>query len=99
MREEFDSNHDHVAAVRAAVRQTGRVITGAALMMVAVFAAFATSDLAIVSQLGTGLTVAILLDATVIRLVLLPALLLWMGERSWWLPAPLVRVFGDLRLT
>jgi RND superfamily putative drug exporter len=99
MREEFDSNHDHVQAVRAGVRQTGRVITGAALMMVAVFAAFATSDLAIVSQLGTGLTVAILLDATVIRLVLLPALLLWMGERSWWLPGPLVRAFGDLRLT
>jgi len=99
MREEFDRTHDHEAAVRVGVRRTGRVITGAALMMVAVFAAFATSNLAIVAQLGTGLTVAILLDATIIRLVLLPSLLLLVGERSWWLPAPLGRLIGDLRLT
>lgn len=99
MREEFDQSNDHRSAVEVGVQRTGRVITGAAVMMVAVFAAFAMSDLAIVSQLGTGLTVAILMDATVIRLVLLPALLLLIGERSWWLPAPLGRVLGDPRHT
>lgn len=99
MKEEFDRKNDHQAAVWVGVRRTGRVITGAALMMVAVFAAFATSDLAIVSQLGTGLTVAILMDATVIRLVLLPALMLLIGERCWWLPAPIGRVLGDPRYT
>jgi len=99
MREEFDRTGDHALAVRVGVHRTGRVITGAALMMVAVFAAFATSSLAIVSQLGTGLTVAILLDATVIRLVLLPALLLLIGERSWWLPKPLDRRLTASRLT
>ena len=99
MREEFDRTNDHEAAVWIGVQRTGRVITGAALMMVVVFAAFATSSLAIVSQLGTGLTVAILMDATVIRLVLLPALLLLVGKRSWWLPASIGRLIGNLRLT
>lgn len=99
MREEFDRHSDHETAVWVGVRRTGRVITGAALMMVAVFAAFGTANLAIVSQLGIGLTVAVLMDATVIRLVLLPAALLLIGERCWWLPAPLSRFLADLRLT
>jgi putative drug exporter of the RND superfamily len=92
MREEYDRSGDHAAAVRAGVQRTGRVITGAAIIMVAVFAAFATSSLTIVSQLGIGLTVAILLDATVVRLLLLPALLLMIGERGWWLPDRLRRL-------
>jgi len=92
MREEFDKNKDHELAVTVGVQRTGRVITGAAVMMVAVFGAFATSSLAIVSQLGVGLTVAILMDATVIRLVLLPALLLLVGDRAWWLPSGLARI-------
>jgi RND superfamily putative drug exporter len=91
MREEFDNSNDHKRAVAFGVERTGRVITGAAIMMVAVFAAFATSSLAIVSQLGLGLTVAILMDATVVRLVLLPALLLLVGDRAWWLPSGLDR--------
>jgi len=99
MREEFDRHNDHETAVLVGVQRTGRVITGAALMMVAVFGAFATSSLAIVSQLGAGLTVAILVDATVIRLILLPTLLLLIGKRSWWLPAPLDPLFAGLRLS
>jgi len=91
MREEFDKSNDHKRAVAFGVERTSRVITGAAVMMVAVFAAFATSSLAIVSQLGLGLTVAILIDATVIRLVLLPALLLLVGDRAWWSPSSLDR--------
>lgn len=91
MREEFDRDGDHAAAVRTGVRRTRRVVTGAALMMVAVFAAFATSELAIVGQLGVGLTVALIVDATVIRIALLPAVLLKIGPRCWWLPARLDR--------
>jgi RND superfamily putative drug exporter len=98
IREDFDRHGDNAAAVRFGVQRTGRVITGAAIIMVAVFATFATSSLTIVSQLGIGLTVAILVDATIIRLVLLPALLLLIGERCWWLPAPLGRLIADLRL-
>jgi len=99
MREEFDRTGEHEAAVWIGVQRTGRVITGAALMMVVVFAAFATSNLAIVSQLGAGLTVAILMDATIIRLVLLPALLLLAGKGSWWLPQPIERMVRGLRLS
>jgi putative drug exporter of the RND superfamily len=99
IREEFDRGVAHDAAVGIGVQRTGRIITGAALMMVAVFAAFATSSLAIVSQLGAGLTMAILVDATVIRLVLLPALLLLLGERCWWLPPPLRQRLAGLHTT
>lgn len=99
MKEEFDRTGEHEAAVWVGVQRTGRVITGAALMMVVVFAAFATSNLAIVSQLGAGLTVAILIDATIIRLVLLPALLLLAGERAWWFPPSIERLVGGARLS
>jgi len=97
-REVYDQCGDHRQAVSVGVRRSSGIITGAALMMVAVFAAFATSDLAIISQLGVGLTVAILVDATAIRLALLPALLLLIGERCWWLPVPLARLMANLRL-
>jgi RND superfamily putative drug exporter len=59
--------------------------------MTAVFVAFAGADIATVSQLGVGLTVAVVLDATVVRIVLLPALMLLLGDRVWWLPKPLAR--------
>ena len=65
------------------------MITGAAAIMMAVFVAFAGAPIATVSQLGVGLTVAVLLDATVVRIVLLPALMLLIGDRVWWLPSRL----------
>jgi RND superfamily putative drug exporter len=64
--------------------------------MAAVFASFAIAPVATVSQMGLGLTVAILLDATVVRIVLLPALMLLLGDRIWWLPKPLQRVIPKL---
>ncbi len=66
--------------------------------MMAVFVAFAGAPIATVSQLGVGLTVAVLLDATVVRIVLLPALMLLIGERVWWLPRPLDRVLPRLNV-
>jgi RND superfamily putative drug exporter len=68
------------------------VITGAAAIMMAVFIAFAGSSLATVSQLGVGLTVAVILDATVVRIVLLPALMLLIGDRVWWMPRTMARL-------
>jgi RND superfamily putative drug exporter len=62
------------------------VITGAAVIMIAVFISFAAAPIATVSQIGFGLTVAIALDATVVRIVLLPALMLLLGERVWHVP-------------
>ncbi len=92
MREHYDVHGDNAAAIEFGLQRTARVITGAAAIMMAVFIAFAGAPIATVSQLGVGLTVAVLLDATVVRIVLLPALMLLLGDRVWWLPAPLARV-------
>ena len=88
MREHYDRDGDNAAAIEFGLEKTARVITGAAAIMMAVFIAFAGAPIATVSQLGVGLTVAVLLDATVVRIVLLPALMLLIGDRVWWLPAP-----------
>ncbi|HEX2095917.1 MAG TPA: MMPL family transporter [Solirubrobacterales bacterium] len=86
MKERYDRGHVHADSIQYGLAKTARVITGAAAIMMAVFVAFAGAPIATVSQLGVGLTVAVLLDATVVRIVLLPALMLLMGERVWWLP-------------
>ena len=91
MREHYDTHGDNAAAVNFGLERTAGVITGAAAIMMVVFIAFAGAPIATVSQLGIGLTVAVLLDATVVRIVLLPALMLLLGDRVWWLPKPLAR--------
>jgi RND superfamily putative drug exporter len=98
MREHYDRHGDNAAAVEFGLQKTARVITGAAAIMMAVFIAFAGAPIATVSQLGVGLTVAVLLDATVVRIVLLPALMLLIGDRVWWLPRPLERVLPRLNV-
>jgi putative drug exporter of the RND superfamily len=92
MREHYDTHGDNTAAVNFGLERTAGVITGAAAIMMAVFIAFAGAPIANVSQLGIGLTIAVILDATVVRIVLLPALMLLLGDRVWWLPKPLARV-------
>jgi RND superfamily putative drug exporter len=91
MREHYETHGDNAAAVNFGLERTAGVITGAAAIMMAVFIAFAGAPIATVSQLGIGLTVAVILDATVVRIVLLPALMLLLGDRVWWLPKPLAR--------
>ncbi|MDQ3724273.1 MAG: MMPL family transporter [Actinomycetota bacterium] len=91
MREHYDKHGDNAAAVEFGLARTAGVITGAAAIMMVVFIAFAGAPIATVSQLGIGLTVAVILDATVVRIVLLPALMLLLGDRVWWLPKPLER--------
>lgn len=82
--------HDHGLPTREAVAHgigiSAGVVTSAAVIMVAVFAVFATLSMTVFKQLGVGLAVAILLDATVVRAVLLPSLLTVLGDRTWWLP-------------
>jgi RND superfamily putative drug exporter len=92
MREHYIRHGNNAAAIEFGLDKTARVITGAAAIMMAVFIAFAGSSLATVSQLGVGLTVAVILDATVVRIVLLPALMLLIGDRVWWLPRSLDRI-------
>ncbi len=98
MREHYDRNGDTAAAIEFGLEKTARVITGAAAIMMAVFIAFAGAPIATVSQLGIGLTVAVLLDATVVRIVLLPALMLLMGDKVWWYPRWMERVTPRLNV-
>jgi RND superfamily putative drug exporter len=98
MRERYDETGDNKAAIDFGLEKTARVITGAAAIMMAVFIAFAGAPIATVSQLGIGLTIAVLLDATVVRIVLLPALMLLIGDRVWWFPRWLERVLPKLNV-
>ena len=98
MRERYDAGDDNATAVHYGLDKTARVITGAAVIMLAVFVVFAGAPIATVSQLGVGLTVAVVLDATVVRIVLLPALMLLLGDRVWWLPRPLQRALPRLNV-
>ena len=98
MRESYEEDGDNARAIAFGLEKTARVITGAAAIMMAVFVVFAGAPIATVSQLGVGLTVAVLLDATVVRIVLLPALMLILGDRVWWLPRPLLRILPELDL-
>ncbi|MFJ9779743.1 MMPL family transporter [Amycolatopsis sp. NPDC101161] len=77
---------DTRAAVVDGVAATGRTITAAALIMALVFVAFAFVDARVVREAGVGLTVAVLLDAVVVRCVLVPAVMAWFGEANWWFP-------------
>jgi len=86
IREGHDRGLPTRQAVREGIGRTAGVITSAAVVMVAVFALFATLPLASTKQLGIGLAAAVLLDATIIRAVLLPAVMALLGEKNWWLP-------------
>jgi uncharacterized membrane protein YdfJ with MMPL/SSD domain len=99
IRERFRQTGDNSDAVAHGVASTGRIITGAALIIIAVFSGFARGDLVMFQQMGFGVAVALLLDATVVRLVLVPAAMELLGERNWYLPSwlrwlPDVRVEG-----
>jgi len=86
IRERYDKTRDTRDAVSWGVGSTARIITGAALIIVAVFSGFARGDLVMFQQMGFGVAVALLIDATLIRSVLLPSLMALLGERNWYLP-------------
>jgi RND superfamily putative drug exporter len=87
IRERYDQHGDSREAVAYGVTSTARLITGAALIMVAVFAGFAAGQLVMFQQMGFGLGVAILIDATVVRTVLMPAWMDILGDRNWYMPS------------
>jgi RND superfamily putative drug exporter len=81
---------DSGEAVALGIARTGRVVTAAALVMSISFAALIASNVSFMRMFGVGLTLAVLVDATLVRMVLLPAFMRVMGERNWWAPKPLV---------
>ncbi len=89
IRERYDECGNNTEAVAFGLRSTAGLITGAAVIMVAVFGGFAAGDLVMFQQMGFGLAVAVLLDATIVRSVLVPASMKLLGSANWWLPRPL----------
>lgn len=97
IRERYDQTRDNTDAVVFGVRSTGRLITGAALIMVAVFAGFAAGDLVMFQEMGFGAGVAVLIDATIVRSILVPASMRLLGDWNWYLPSVL-RWLPDMRV-
>jgi RND superfamily putative drug exporter len=91
MHEEWVHGHDNRYAVTTGQATTGRVITAAAAIMISVFAAFVFGGQRIIAEFGIGLAAAVILDAFVLRTVLVPALMHLFGKANWWLPAPVDR--------
>ena len=96
IREEYVRTGDNAESVARGLAGTGRVITSAALIMIAVFLSFVASPVPSLKMLGLGLAVAILIDATIVRMVLVPATMALLGKANWWLPAWLDRVLPHL---
>ena len=96
VREEWLLHGDARGSVTSGLAATGRVISSAALIMVAVFLGFAADPSLVIKQMGVGLAVAVALDATVVRLVLVPAAMTLLGRANWWLPRPLARVLPEI---
>jgi RND superfamily putative drug exporter len=96
IREEYVHRRDNDAAVVEGIAATARVITSAALIMISVFAAFVLSDDPAIKMFGLGLATAVLIDATVVRVVLVPATMALLGDRNWWLPGWLDRLLPHL---
>jgi uncharacterized membrane protein YdfJ with MMPL/SSD domain len=99
IREEYVKNGDNEKAVAYGLARTGSLITRAALLLFVVIVAFGTSHIIFMKSLGLGMALAILLDATIVRGLLVPALMKLMGKWNWWAPAPLVAAWKKMGLS
>jgi RND superfamily putative drug exporter len=86
IREHYDQTGRNQESVAVGLHSTAKIITGAALIMVAVFGGFAAGRLVMMQQMGFGLGVAVLLDATIVRSILVPSAMALLGDRNWYLP-------------
>ncbi|THV31272.1 MMPL family transporter [Glycomyces paridis] len=94
VREEWDRGADNRTAVLRGMQSTGSIITAAALILIVVVGAFAFSGITFMKMIGLGMAIAILLDATVVRMLLVPATMRLLGRANWWVPGPLGRLYS-----
>jgi RND superfamily putative drug exporter len=94
IRERYDLTGDNTAAVASGLQRTGGLITSLALLLVIVVGAFSASGITFIKLLGVGMIVALILDATVVRVLLVPAVMRLLGPVNWWAPRPLRRVYA-----
>ena len=93
VREEWDRTGDNTASVETGLQHTGRIITAAALLLIVVVAGFATGGIMMIKLIGVGMIVAIVVDATLVRALLVPATMRLLGRWNWWAPGPLARFY------
>jgi RND superfamily putative drug exporter len=99
IREEYGRTGDNRSSVALGIERTGRLITGAALIMATVFFSFGLAEAVVIKAIGLGMGLAVLVDATIVRALLVPATMRLMGRWNWWAPKPLVRLHGWLGLS
>jgi uncharacterized membrane protein YdfJ with MMPL/SSD domain len=98
IKEAWDETGDNDLAVALGLQRTGRIVTSAAALLVIVFAGFMAAGMLTIKQIGLGTVLAVLLDATVVRMLLVPATMKLMGRWNWWAPAPLRRLHRRIGL-
>jgi RND superfamily putative drug exporter len=96
IKEEWDHTHDNARAVADGLAKTARVITAAAIIMVFVFGSFLLESERVIKIFGLGLASAVLIDATIVRMLLVPATMELLGDRNWWLPKWLDRILPKI---
>ncbi|MGH2952581.1 MAG: MMPL family transporter [Solirubrobacterales bacterium] len=99
IKEARDAGLDDREAVAQGLERTGRIVTAAAVLFCVAIGAFATSEIVFIKELGIGTALAVIIDATVIRALLVPALMALLGSRNWWAPAPLRRLHRRVGLS
>ena len=98
IQEEYRRSRDNTHSVAEGLERSGRLITGAAAIMVGVFGAFALADVVIIKAIGLGMAIAVAIDATLVRALVVPATMRLLGDLNWWAPAPLARLYDRLGL-
>jgi trehalose monomycolate/heme transporter len=94
IREHFDATGDNAAAIATGIQRTGGVITSAALLLLVVIGSFSFSGVTFTKMMGIGMIVALIIDATLVRMLLVPATMKLLGHVNWWAPAPLRRFYA-----
>ena len=98
IKEARDGGLPNDEAVAVGLQRTGRIVTAAALLLVIAIGAFATSEIVFIKQLGVGTAAAVIIDATIVRALLVPSLMKLLGEWNWWAPRPLARLHARIGL-
>jgi uncharacterized membrane protein YdfJ with MMPL/SSD domain len=99
IKEQFDATGDNRQAVASGLQRTGWLITSAALLLAVVLGAFSTSKIVFIQEIGVGLAIAVVMDATLVRALLVPATMRLLGRWNWWAPAPLAALWQRVGLS
>jgi uncharacterized membrane protein YdfJ with MMPL/SSD domain len=99
IKEEYEKTGDNRSSVALGIERTGRLITGAALIKATVFFSFGLAEAVVIKAIGLGMGLAVLVDATIVRALLVPATMRLMGHWNWWAPKPLARLHRRLGLS